>query len=58
MRGDCVDIPLSEEVIIGVVALCLSLKCEVLVFEWLCAYPSKCRGDLSCVLPLVRGCIG
>ena len=29
-----------------------SLKCEVIVFEWLCAYPSKCRGDLFCALPL------
>ena len=29
-----------------------SLKCEVIVFEWLCAYPSKCRGDLFCTLPL------
>jgi len=49
-----------------------SLKCEVIVvgvgFEpnpsserliivWLSAYPSKCRGDLCCALPLVRGCI-
>ena len=45
-----------------------SLKCEVIVvgvgFEpnpssermivgWLSAYPSKCRGDLCCALPLV-----
>ena len=22
------------------------------MFEWLCAYPSKCRGDLCCALPL------
>ena len=29
-----------------------SLKCEVIVFEWLCAYPSKYRGDLFCALPL------
>ena len=29
-----------------------SLKCEVIVFEWLCACPSKCRGDLFYVLPL------
>ena len=29
-----------------------SLKCEVIVFEWRCAYPSKCRGDLFCALPL------
>ena len=50
-----------------------SLKCEVIVvgvgFEpypscmrlisvWLSAYPSKCRCDLFCALPLVRGCIG
>ena len=21
------------------------------MFEWLCAYPSKCRGDLFCALP-------
>ena len=33
-----------------------SLKCEV-IFVWLSAYPFKCRGDLFCVLPLVRGCI-
>ena len=33
-----------------------SLKCEV-IFVWLSAYPSKCRGDLSCALTLVRGCI-
>ena len=26
VRSDCVDIPLSEEVIIGVVALCLVLQ--------------------------------
>jgi len=30
VRGDCVDIPLSEEVI-GLVALCFILKCEVIV---------------------------
>ena len=50
----------------------ISLKCEVIVvgvgFEpnpsserlivvWLSAYPSKCRGDLCCALPLVKGCI-
>ena len=29
-----------------------SLKCEVIMFEWLCACPSKCRGDLFCALPL------
>jgi len=29
-----------------------SLKCEVIVFVWLSAYPSKCRGDLFCALPL------
>ena len=29
-----------------------SLKCEVIVFEWLYAYPSKCRGDMFCALPL------
>jgi len=49
-----------------------SLKCEVivvgagfvpnpsserLIIVWLSAYPSKCRGDLCCALPLVRGCI-
>ena len=49
-----------------------SLKCEVIVvgvgFEpnpssdklivvCLSAHPSKCRGDLYCALPLVRGCI-
>ena len=28
-----------------------SLKCEV-IFVWLSAYPSKCRGDLFCALPL------
>ena len=28
-----------------------------LLFVWLSAYPSKHRGDLSCALPLVRGCI-
>ena len=44
-------------------ALCLSLICEVdpsfvrLIIVWLSAYPSKCRGDLCCALPLVRGCI-
>ena len=33
-----------------------SLKCEVIVI-WLSIFPSKCRGDLCCVLPLVSGCI-
>ena len=28
-----------------------------LIFVWLSAYPSKCRGDLCCALLLVRGCI-
>ena len=30
---------------------------ERLIVIWLSAYPFKCRGDLSCTLPLVRGCI-
>ena len=35
-----------------------TLNCEVIVVcVWLSAYPSKCRGDLCCALPLVRGCI-
>ena len=28
-----------------------------LIFVWPSAYPSKCRGDLSCALPLVGGYI-
>ena len=53
VRGDCVDIPLSEEVIVGVVALCLIPSCVRLIFVWLSVYPSKCRGDLCCALPHV-----
>ena len=49
-----------------------SLKCEMIVvgvgFEpnpsserlivvWLSVHPSKCRGNLCCAFPLVRGCI-
>ena len=30
---------------------------EKLIVVWLSAHPSKCIGDLSCALPLVRGCI-
>ena len=52
VRDDCVDIPLSEEVIVEVVALCLISLCEVDLF-WLSAHPSKCRCDLYCALPLV-----
>ena len=51
-RGGCaigfVIIPLSEEVIVGVLAWSLIPKCEVIVV-WLSAYPSKCRGD--CIVP-------
>ena len=68
VRGDsggCFCIPLSEEVIVEIVLE--SLKCEVivvgvgfvpypssvrLIFIWLSAHPSKCRGDLFYVLPL------
>ena len=45
VRGDC-----------DYVALCLSLICEVDHYLAKC-HPSKCRGDLFCALPLVRGCI-
>ena len=32
-------------------------SCERLIIIWLSVYPSKCRGDLFCALPLVGGCI-
>jgi len=32
-------------------------SCVRLIFVWLNAYPSKCRGDLCCALPLVKACI-
>ena len=50
-----VGIPLSVEVIVGVLVKCLiPLSVEVIeVVVWLSAHPSKCRGDLCCVLPLV-----
>ena len=59
MRGDFIDIPLSEEVIVGVVALCLSLICEVDLCVALCL-SLICEVDLCLVLCLAskcRGCI-
>ena len=41
--GDCVGIPLSEEVDCVCLALCLSLYCEVDIVVALCL-ASKCRG--------------
>ena len=43
-----VGIPLSAEVIVGVLALSLIPQCEVIVV-WLSAHPSKCRGDCCCL---------
>ena len=43
--------------VIVVVWLCAYPSCERLIIVWLSAYPSKCRGNLFCALPLVRGCI-
>ena len=64
----CVGIPLSVEVIVGVLALSLvplvrgdyfgvvALSLIPLArvdLVWLSAHPSKCRSDLCCALPLV-----
>ena len=50
MRGDC-GYPSSEWLIVEVVLVSLLVK-RWIVFEWLWAYPFKCRGDLFCSLPL------
>ena len=46
----CGDIPLSVEVIVVLLALSLI----PLIVVWLSAYPSKCRGDSCCALPLMK----
>ena len=51
MRGDCIDIPLVRGDCGSGIGI--SLSEEVIVVVWLSVYPSKCRGDLYCALPLV-----
>ena len=66
VRGDCIDIPLVRgDSGSGIwLPLVRGWDCVGIPqvwgdwFVWLSAYPSKCRGDLFCALPLVRGCIG
>ena len=46
----CVGIPLSVEVIVGVLWLCAYPSSERLIVIWLSAHPSNCRGDCCGVM--------
>ena len=50
--GDCVGIPQVWVIVVGV-GFEPNPSSERLIVVWLSAYPSKCRGDLCCALPLV-----